>query len=192
MKRRLSPPDTVSLAGWLFADLLLGLAMIFFVFNTVGSQPAPTPTPVMITETPTASPTSTATPTPIPTPIGTLVAIPGPALEQTPVTTILTTNIHALLGPEGQAKDAERARVRAQIREYFGEFVGLKAAGMVLTFGRSPDWREGARLAAEVNSLLVTELPQVFGGAALRNFYSIQDDPDMIGTVKVEVYFSIQ
>src|SRR5688572_27640641 len=34
----------VVLGGWLFADLLLGLAMLFFTANTVGS-PAPTPTP---------------------------------------------------------------------------------------------------------------------------------------------------
>lgn len=32
------------LGGWLFADLLLGLVMLFFTANTVG-QPAPTPTP---------------------------------------------------------------------------------------------------------------------------------------------------
>lgn len=41
------------LAGWLFADLLLGLAMLFFTANTVG-QSAPTPTP-------TASPNFLAT-----------------------------------------------------------------------------------------------------------------------------------
>src|SRR3954453_22322548 len=34
----------IALGGWIFADLLLGLAMLFFTANTVGS-PAPTPTP---------------------------------------------------------------------------------------------------------------------------------------------------
>jgi hypothetical protein len=34
----------VVLGGWLFADLLLGLSMLFLVANTVGSEP-PTPTP---------------------------------------------------------------------------------------------------------------------------------------------------
>lgn len=34
----------IVLGGWLFADLLLGLAMIFLVANTVGAPP-PTPTP---------------------------------------------------------------------------------------------------------------------------------------------------
>ena len=46
---------TVSLAGWLFADLLLGIAMLFFVFNTVGEvEVPPTPTPRV---TPTIDPT---------------------------------------------------------------------------------------------------------------------------------------
>lgn len=34
----------IVLGGWLFADLLLGLAMLFFTANTVG-QPPPSPTP---------------------------------------------------------------------------------------------------------------------------------------------------
>jgi len=44
-RRRRTRRDMVVLGGWLFADLLLGLAMLFAVANTVGSEPpAPTPT----------------------------------------------------------------------------------------------------------------------------------------------------
>lgn len=43
-RRRRSQRDMFALGGWLFADLLLGLAMIFAVANTVGQAP-PTPTP---------------------------------------------------------------------------------------------------------------------------------------------------
>lgn len=50
--------DTITLAGWLFADLLLGLGLLFFVAGTKGTPPAPTPT-----ITPTASLTYTPTPT---------------------------------------------------------------------------------------------------------------------------------
>lgn len=48
--------------GWLFADLLLALAMIFLLANTVGSsnkpklKPTPTPTRVLPTPTPTPLP----------------------------------------------------------------------------------------------------------------------------------------
>lgn len=50
--------DTIALAGWLFADLLLGLGLLFFVAGSKGTPPAPTPT-----ITPTASLTYTPTPT---------------------------------------------------------------------------------------------------------------------------------
>lgn len=43
-RRRRTRRDMIVLGGWLFADLLLGLAMIFLVANTAGSPP-PTPTP---------------------------------------------------------------------------------------------------------------------------------------------------
>lgn len=43
-RRRRNRRDMIVLGGWLFADLLLGLAMIFLVANTVGAPP-PTPTP---------------------------------------------------------------------------------------------------------------------------------------------------
>lgn len=43
-RKRRTRRDMVVLGGWLFADLLLGLAMLFAVANTVGQEP-PTPTP---------------------------------------------------------------------------------------------------------------------------------------------------
>lgn len=43
-RRRRTRRDMIVLGGWLFADLLLGLAMIFLVANTVGAPP-PEPTP---------------------------------------------------------------------------------------------------------------------------------------------------
>src|SRR5918995_385005 len=43
-RQRRTRRDMIVLGGWLFADLLLGLAMLFFAANTVGSPP-PTPTP---------------------------------------------------------------------------------------------------------------------------------------------------
>ncbi|HYH12570.1 MAG TPA: hypothetical protein VD789_09480 [Thermomicrobiales bacterium] len=43
-RRKRTRRDMIVLGGWLFADLLLGLAMIFLVANTVGAPP-PTPTP---------------------------------------------------------------------------------------------------------------------------------------------------
>lgn len=46
-RRRRTRRDMIVLGGWLFADLLLGLAMLFAVANTVGAPPPePTPTPM--------------------------------------------------------------------------------------------------------------------------------------------------
>lgn len=46
-RRRRNRKDMIVLGGWLFADLLLGLAMLFAVANTVGAPPPPpTPTPM--------------------------------------------------------------------------------------------------------------------------------------------------
>lgn len=56
--------DTIALAGWLFADLLLGLGLLFFVAESRGTPPAPTPT---ITPRPTLTYTPTRTYTPTPT-----------------------------------------------------------------------------------------------------------------------------
>ena len=43
-RRKRNRRDMIVLGGWLFADLLLGLAMLFLVANTVGAPP-PEPTP---------------------------------------------------------------------------------------------------------------------------------------------------
>ena len=43
-RRPRSQRDMIVLGGWLFADLLLGLAMLFLTANTVGQAP-PTATP---------------------------------------------------------------------------------------------------------------------------------------------------
>ena len=53
--------DTALLSGWLFADLLLALAVIFMAANTIGIKPKPIPT-----VTPTPKPHVTPTPTPEP------------------------------------------------------------------------------------------------------------------------------
>lgn len=46
-RRRRTRRDMITLGGWLFADLLLGLSLLFLVANTVGdSPPEPTPTPM--------------------------------------------------------------------------------------------------------------------------------------------------
>ncbi len=101
---------------------------------------------------------------------------------------MLETDADNLLGPGGAVKNAERDRVRAQIRDGF-EVYAPERAGVVLTFGTSPQPTEGNRLAAEVNRLLLEEYPDVFGSAVLRNYHTINRDTSQRGKVEVEVYF---
>jgi hypothetical protein len=62
-KGRPRTQNTVLLSGWLFADLLLALAVIFMAANTVGIKPKPIPTPI-----PTVIPSPTLSPSPTPLP----------------------------------------------------------------------------------------------------------------------------
>ena len=205
--RRKSHVNTVALAGWLLADLLLGLAMLFFVFNTVGPEPAePTATP---TNTPTVTPTVTLTATPTVTPRGTPTVTPTatptvtsiPSPTPTPVQSgldleaeerIIKTNADILLGSDDLAKEQERTRIQQLIRDEFEEeYDGKGRAGFVLIWGYAPTISEGNRLAAEVNQLLEPALENVFKGSARKELHWVitsQDDTQR-GDVGLEVYF---
>jgi hypothetical protein len=112
-------------------------------------------------------------------------------LGREPVTIVLETDPDILLGPGGPAKSAEQERVRAQIREGFAVY-GRERAGIVLTFGTSPQPAEGNRLAAAVNRLLLEEYPEVFDAAVLRNYHIINGVRSQRGKVEVEVYFLME
>lgn len=96
MRRRRKNHDTVAIAGWLLADLLLALAMFFLVLQTNGEIP-----PSMRTATPTATatrtpratftPTATATYTPTPTFTPTATATHTPTPTFTPTATATET-----------------------------------------------------------------------------------------------------
>jgi hypothetical protein len=105
-----------------------------------------------------------------------------------PFAATLETNADVLLGPDGPGKNAERVRIRQQIRELFGG-LSIRRAGIVLTFGTSHVPTEGNRLAAEVNQLLLEEFPDMFDGATLRSFHTIDADRANRGIVDLEVHF---
>jgi hypothetical protein len=109
-------------------------------------------------------------------------------LGSEPVTIVLAADADVLLGPSGSAKTAERNNVRRQIREQFSPYSSQRA-GIALTFGTSPQPAEGNRLAAEVNRLLLEELPDMFDVSVLRDYHIINPDRSRRGRVEVEVYF---
>jgi hypothetical protein len=132
--RRVGQRSLFSIAGWLFADLLLALAVIFISANTIGTRPLvakrSTPTPPQL-------------PTPTPTPL--------PSLERTHLRYTLTIDPTGLLGNDSAAI----AQVKQQIKSK-AELQG-RSAGLVIAYGGAPsvDQIEHAQaIATKVMSVL--------------------------------------
>lgn len=77
--------EGLGIAGWLFADLVLVLALVFVAVSWADDE-ADAIEPVAAT-TPTPTPTPSPTPTPTPTPAPTATATPMPTPEPTPTPT---------------------------------------------------------------------------------------------------------
>jgi hypothetical protein len=204
MRKAVGSQDSVAMAGWLFADLLLGVAMLFFVFNTVGELPAITPEPpVEPTETPTptatATPTSTPTVSPTSTPsiastVVTITPTPTmtrmPSLNSNPTIVRVSVDMEVLLGNDNARKEAERTKVLQAVQKELSG-IGHRQAGIVLTFGttRHNEPERGDKLAREVNTLLKEGLPHIFGRAVLKSYHQLSGDPASIGDTELEIYW---
>jgi hypothetical protein len=106
-------------AGWLFADMLLALAMLFLAANTLAIHPPPLPT-----RTPTLL-TATSTPTPTPT--------PAPYLEQTFHRFKIAVDASGLLSGSQNARNAVAQQVEAQ------SFLQGRKAGLAIVYGGAPN-----------------------------------------------------
>ncbi|MEV4892690.1 hypothetical protein AB0K48_25250 [Nonomuraea sp. NPDC055795] len=139
--------------GWLFADLMVALAMAFLVATTVGMPAPPKPSP-------------TPTPLDVPTPSRT----PEPGLEQRPVEVTMKVDWAGLLAGDGKAEAGIRQKVRA-VEKLHG-----RRAGLVLAFGGAGDTDPGRALtiARKANAVLkdLGDSGYVFQGAVFRPFLS--------------------
>lgn len=182
--------DTVSLSGWVYADLLLGLMVLFLVsMRGVSPEqlvpPSPTPTATATaTLTPTATrspvPTLSSSPSPTSTSTATRTQTPTPTATQTPTPTMtlqafvvglnptpyrVTLRVSPALIPgiiagRSDVLATAQAQLRKQLSYCFRSMKGQ--AGMVLAFGSNPDPNVGNRLAAIVTSLLREEYKELF------------------------------
>lgn len=120
---------TVLMAGWLFADLFLALAIIFISSsNTSGIKAlvSTTPTPTQIIVTPTSSPTPTPVVTPSPSPL--------PRLELNKRRVILANmDTGGLLAGTQTATNDLDQRINNQ------EFLQGREVGLVIVYGGAPD-----------------------------------------------------
>ncbi|MFF8590880.1 hypothetical protein ACF061_05470 [Streptomyces sp. NPDC015220] len=159
-RRRLSRFNPLHLAGWLFADMLLVLALVSLGdrADPLAAQSAAKPKP---------SPSTSASPSPSPTP-------PGPrSLELKPV----KIRVQAAAGD----RSAMVAQVRAATERY-----GDRQAALVLTFGESPETSQGQAYADEINKALKKARPDMFGKSVERPFW--QGSPTS-GSAALEIYF---
>lgn len=192
-------PNTVTLAGWLIADLLLALAMIFFVFNTVGVYSEETATPIAMRETatPTVTMTVTAEPTiTTPKPVGvvnikdTSTPIPTPtpyvSLDLNPSYVTLRIDPAKLLSNS----EYNRSQISKALSNAFVDYKN-KRAGLVITLGYHPESPNGYSMANRANTILAETYPEVFGGAVMKGFWWLNDPVNPAGTLKFEVYFFI-
>jgi hypothetical protein len=176
------------LAGWLFADLLLALFVVFLGAQGGAALGALPKDSGSSTGGASATPTSTTT-TEVAT---TTTTAPPPAkpagVETTPYKFEVQTNEAALTGPDGPAKDAERQRIADEVITKLRADGRIdRRAGFVLTFGVNPTVGQGQVLAAAFNETLKMKVTSVFGSAALRNFDYRSSAGQ--GQARVEVYF---
>ncbi|MFE7560332.1 hypothetical protein [Kitasatospora sp. NPDC057500] len=157
----------VHLAGWLFADMLLVLALV-----AMGDQGDPMAAE-RATAAPTATPDASATATTAAAP-GTTPTPTGPrGVEHDPVTVDV--------GGDSSDTGGLVAQIRAATERYAG-----RQAAVVLTFGSNRDPGVGQAYAHTVNGLLAQARPEMFRGTTTRDFISLADNPRH---ASVEIYF---
>jgi hypothetical protein len=211
MRQRSGFRDTFSLGGWLFADLMLALMVLFLASNTVTGPIAPLSTSTAtetasptVTATPTASftatPTSTNTPvagrtatftvtatptrtnTPTATATSTATRTPSPTSVPCQLTLVLRKHAFTVAGSgDGNGPSA------AQLRKAFAPFHGQRL-GLLLTFGHEPEPAQGETLASTVNKQLAALLPDLFTPATIRESYHYIDTENT-GSVDFNAYF---
>lgn len=183
MRRRGTQIGLFALGGWLFADMMLALSVLFIASSSFAlpestSTPTVTPTPTLsptpshtatVTQTPTVPPTLTPTPSPTVTPTPTPTPEPTHTPPPTPcAVTVSPSRIKEEFdggsGPQGDPSPEV-------LRERFAQYSGSQA-GIVITFGRGGQSVGEAR-AARVNGVLRQQLPEIFTGrTTMEGFFS--------------------
>lgn len=192
------------LAGWLFADLLLGLTIIM-----LGAQ-APSPSPIRTSADAARPRPDTAHPSPDTTrPSPDNITRPSPETirspaEESPASARPRPSASPSATPStcvggvrakpvtlsfrvvpGAGDDALDTQVRQELHKHRDRLTG-RHAGMVLTFGADGGAGNGVRLATRVNTAIRAAYPRIFGTAVTRNFHDLAAPS---GSISMEIYF---
>jgi len=182
--------NVVSLAGWLFADLLLGLSMIFLLSS-------PPPPALSATPTPTLTPTFTATITPTPTStppmmpagqVGGSILTPSPTplpTEYAPVGLSEPQCYNLELAGSDPTDGSERTAILQQLKNQLPNDPSIRA-GLLLIWGHGKDIYDGRRIAMRVGDVIQQTFPLSFADASRK---SMGYDAGDFKHVQIEVYF---
>lgn len=152
--------NVLHLAGWLFADMLLVLALV-----AMGDQGDPIA--AKEAEKGRDKPSASASPKPSKTPKG------PRAVMRKPVKVSI------------KAPSGDRDRIVDKLRDVTAPYKGRQAA-IVLTFGEHADPGPGQAYARQVNSALSKARPDMFGGTTTRDFWQ---GGSSAGRAEIEIYF---
>jgi len=171
---------TLTLAGWLFADLMLGLWAIFMVATPAPRPEVPTPTATLTptpTMTATFTPTSMAvtlvTPTPVPTDMG-------------PVGLSKAQCYNLELNNTNPDDGSERQAIFSQLEGQLPNDEKVRA-GLVLIWGHGQDIIKGRQLAMRVGNIISEAYPLSFSIETGKK--SMGFDRGAFKHVQIEVYF---
>lgn len=173
---------TFALAGWLFADLLLGLTIIF-LGSSIGTPKAIlTPTPIA-TSTPSSDSTNVihsafATST---SPPPTLSSIQSPSPSPPPsLGSAQCYNITA-------SSVIDSLSIIEQLNRQIPNTLNSQA-GLVLIWAHGNGLNEGVQIAGQIGQILVSNFSQSFGRAVKKHlFFSVGD----LYHVQLEIYFFV-
>lgn len=163
---------TPHLVGWLWADLLLGLCVIFLAAAAAPAPEAirPTPTPL---RTP-ALPSRTPQPTPTPR-----------TVDPRPIEITVLIEAQALLSPNVDAVAREQKRIQDEVDARLRTSADGQQVAVVLAFATHRDPAEADRLTRLSTAGLRSG---AFDGAFIKS-YPAAISSDAVSTLTLELYF---
>jgi hypothetical protein len=168
-------PGTPILAGWLWADLLLGL---FVIFLAASAAPPRQAAALAATQTP-----QIASPTPQPTPTAKASVIASRAVSPRSIEVSVTVDEQKLLSKDEAVVGSEQRRIADEVAARLRDAAGQRQVAIALVFAPHPDPEEGDRLARIATAALRSG---AFGGALIRPYRSLTSGPS--GTLRLNLY----
>jgi hypothetical protein len=163
------------LAGWLWADLLLGLFVIFLAASAAPPREAVTVSLTQASQSPSVTPAPTQTARPS--------ASPSRAVTPRPVEVTVTLDERKLLSADEAVVGNEQRRIADEIAARLAEVAGPRQVAVALVFAPHPDPAEGDRLARIATAALRSG---AFSGALVRPYRSTSSGSS--GSLRLELY----